>query len=50
MLFNLGLFVEGYIGMICIGIYIIGIKDGKEKIIFIYNNCDYVKCNDEVGV
>ena len=24
-------------------------KDGKEKTIFIYNNCEHTKCNDEVG-
>lgn len=40
---------EGYEGMTCIGTYITGLKDGKEKTIFIYNNCDHAKCNAEVG-
>ncbi|MEX1220935.1 MAG: saccharopine dehydrogenase family protein [Idiomarina sp.] len=40
---------EGYTGMTCIGTYVTGIKDGKEKTIFIYNNCDHAVCNDEVG-
>jgi saccharopine dehydrogenase (NAD+, L-lysine-forming) len=40
---------EGYTGKTCIGTYITGIKDGKEKTIFIYNNCDHAACNEEVG-
>jgi len=46
---NPGSLAEGYSGMTCIGTYITGIKDGKEKTIFIYNNCDHAKCNEEVG-
>lgn len=40
---------EGYTGMTCIGTYVTGVKDGEEKTIFIYNNCDHAVCNDEVG-
>ncbi|MEO0369535.1 MAG: saccharopine dehydrogenase family protein [Pseudomonadota bacterium] len=40
---------EGYTGKTCIGTYITGIKEGKEKTIFIYNNCDHAACNEEVG-
>ena len=46
---NPGSLAEGYEGMTCIGTYVTGIKDGKEKTIFIYNNCDHAKCNEEVG-
>ncbi len=46
---NPGSLAEGYTGKTCIGTYITGIKDGKEKTIFIYNNCDHAVCNDEVG-
>ncbi|MCC5879892.1 MAG: saccharopine dehydrogenase family protein [Idiomarina sp.] len=46
---NPGSLAEGYEGMTCIGTYVTGLKDGKEKTIFIYNNCDHAKCNDEVG-
>ncbi|RUO29030.1 saccharopine dehydrogenase [Aliidiomarina sedimenti] len=46
---NPGSLAEGYEGMTCIGTYVTGIKDGKEKTVFIYNNCDHAKCNDEVG-
>ena len=35
--------------MTCIGTYITGVKDGKTKTIFIYNNCDHAVCNEEVG-
>ncbi|GGD51284.1 saccharopine dehydrogenase family protein [Lacimicrobium alkaliphilum] len=45
---NPGSLSEGYQGMTCIGTYITGIKDGKEKTIFIYNNCDHAKCHEEV--
>ncbi len=46
---NPGSLAEGYTGQTCIGTYITGIKDGKEKTIFIYNNCDHAVCNAEVG-
>lgn len=46
---NPGSLAEGYTGMTCIGTYVTGIKDGQEKTIFIYNNCDHAKCFEEVG-
>ena len=46
---NPGSLAEGYTGMTCIGTYITGIKDGQEKTIFIYNNCEHAVCNEEVG-
>lgn len=46
---NPGSLAEGYTGMTCIGTYVTGIKDGQEKTIFIYNNCDHAVCNAEVG-
>ncbi len=46
---NPGSLAEGYTGMTCIGTYITGVKDGKTKTIFIYNNCDHAVCNEEVG-
>lgn len=46
---NPGSLAEGYEGMTCIGTYVTGVKDGKEKTIFIYNNCDHAKCYEEVG-
>ncbi|WP_194757172.1 saccharopine dehydrogenase family protein [Aliidiomarina indica] len=46
---NPGSLAEGYEGLTCIGTYITGMKDGKEKTIFIYNNCDHAECNREVG-
>lgn len=46
---NPGSLAEGYEGKTCIGTYITGIKDGEEKTIFIYNNCDHAVCNAEVG-
>lgn len=46
---NPGSLAEGYTGLTCIGTYVTGIKDGKEKTIFIYNNCDHAVCNAEVG-
>ncbi|RUO78954.1 saccharopine dehydrogenase family protein [Pseudidiomarina taiwanensis] len=46
---NPGSLAEGYTGKTCIGTYVTGIKDGKEKTIFIYNNCDHAVCNAEVG-
>ncbi|MFC0445343.1 saccharopine dehydrogenase family protein [Pseudidiomarina halophila] len=46
---NPGSLAEGYTGLTCIGTYVTGVKDGKEKTIFIYNNCDHSVCNAEVG-
>lgn len=46
---NPGSLAEGYEGKTCIGTYITGIKDGQEKTIFIYNNCDHAACYEEVG-
>ena len=38
----------GYTGKTCIGNYIRGSKDGKERSIFIYNSCDHAECYKEV--
>lgn len=38
-----------YTGKTCIGNYIKGIKDDKEKEIFIYNSCEHAQCYKEVG-
>ncbi|WP_411357914.1 saccharopine dehydrogenase family protein [Pseudidiomarina salilacus] len=46
---NPGSLAEGYTGLTCIGTYVTGLKDGKEKTIFIFNNCDHAACNAEVG-
>ncbi len=46
---NPGSLAEGYTGQTCIGTYVTGLKDGEEKTIFIYNNCDHAVCNQEVG-
>lgn len=46
---NPGSLAEGYTGQTCIGTYITGVKEGKEKTIFIWNNCEHAKCNEEVG-
>ena len=46
---NPGSLAEGYTGKTCIGTYITGMKDGKERTIFIYNNCDHAACYEEVG-
>lgn len=46
---NPGSLAEGYEGKTCIGTYVTGVKDGREKTIFIYNNCDHAACNAEVG-
>lgn len=46
---NPGSLAEGYEGKTCIGTFITGVKDGKEKTVFIYNNCDHAVCNREVG-
>ena len=36
-------------GKTCIGCIIRGVKDGKEKAIYIYNICDHEQCYEEVG-
>ncbi len=36
-------------GRTCIGNIIRGVKDGKEKAIYIYNTCDHEECYAEVG-
>ncbi|RUO78194.1 saccharopine dehydrogenase [Idiomarina tyrosinivorans] len=46
---NPGSLAEGYTGKTCIGTYVTGLKDGEEKTIFIYNNCDHAETNREVG-
>ncbi len=38
----------GYTGKTCIGNFVKGVKDGKEKEIFIYNICDHAQCYKEV--
>ena len=38
----------GYTGKTCIGNYIKGTKDGKERSVFIYNSCDHAECYKEV--
>lgn len=40
---------ENYTGKTSIGCYIRGIKDGKEKTYYIYNNCDHAECYQEVN-
>jgi len=39
----------GYTGKTCIGNFIRGIKNGKQRDIFIYNTCDHAECYQEVG-
>lgn len=39
---------EGYVGQTCIGVQAKGLKDGKEKVHFIYNVCDHAECHKEV--
>ena len=39
---------ENYKGKTSIGCMIKGVKDGKEKTYFIYNNCDHAECYKEV--
>ena len=39
---------ENYKGQTSIGCMVKGIKDGKEKSYFIYNNCDHAECYKEV--
>jgi saccharopine dehydrogenase-like NADP-dependent oxidoreductase len=38
-----------YTGKTCIGNFVKGKKDGKDKQIFIYNTCDHAACYKEVG-
>lgn len=40
---------EGYTGQTSIGCQIRGIKDGKERTYYIWNNCDHAAANKEVG-
>ena len=37
-----------YTGKTCIGNFVKGTKDGKEREVFIYNTCDHAKCYKEV--
>ena len=39
----------GYEGKTCIGDYVKGFKDGKEKTVFIYNVADHKEAYEEVG-
>ena len=39
----------GYEGKTCIGDYVKGLKDGKEKTVFIYNVADHKEAYEEVG-
>ncbi len=39
----------GYEGKTCIGDYVKGIKDGKERTVFIYNVADHKQAYEEVG-
>ncbi|MFY7930422.1 MAG: saccharopine dehydrogenase family protein, partial [Oligoflexus sp.] len=39
---------EGYTGKTSIGCIIEGVKDGKQRKIFIYNICDHAECYKEV--
>lgn len=38
----------GYVGKTCIGNFIRGTKDNKQREIFIYNTCDHAECYEEV--
>ncbi len=40
---------ENYEGMTCIGCIFEGVKDGKPKKLFIYNNCHHKETYEEVG-
>ncbi|MDR2971896.1 MAG: saccharopine dehydrogenase family protein [Bacteroidales bacterium] len=40
---------EGYTGQTSIGCQIRGIKDGKERTYYIWNNCDHAEVNKEIG-
>jgi len=37
------------VGRTCIGAVVRGIKDGKERIVYLYNTCDHQTCYKEVG-
>ncbi len=40
---------ENYTGQTSIGCYISGVKDGKQRRYYVYNNCDHAKAYQEVG-
>jgi saccharopine dehydrogenase (NAD+, L-lysine-forming) len=40
---------ENYTGQTSIGCYISGLKDGKQRRYYVYNNCDHAKAYQEVG-
>ena len=40
---------EGYSGQTSIGCQIRGLKDGKERTYYIWNNCDHAEVNKEIG-
>lgn len=40
---------EGYTGQTSIGCQIRGIKDGKERTYYIWNNCDHAAAYNEIG-
>ena len=40
---------ENYVGETSIGCQIKGVKDGKDKTYYVYNNCSHQKAFDEVG-
>ena len=40
---------EGYKGQTSIGCQMRGIKDGKERTYYVWNNCDHAECFKEVG-
>jgi len=40
---------EGYHGQTSIGCQIKGVKDGKERTYYVWNNCDHAACYKEVG-
>jgi len=40
---------ENYEGITCIGCVIEGVKDGRPRRVFIYNNCDHAECYREVN-
>ena len=37
------------VGKTCIGVVVRGIKDGKEKVVYLYNICDHQECYKETG-
>jgi saccharopine dehydrogenase (NAD+, L-lysine forming) len=39
---------KNYTGKTCIGVQVKGVKDGKEKVHFVYNICDHAACYKEV--